>query len=143
MNKPAAIAAELVTLLNAGSFTLPFTAIRSYAPLFTREELETLRVCVAPRTRERFPVSREESHDDVLIDIWIMKGVSSEIPVTEADPIADFAEEILYWTERKNPASVIGYSWLRSEQIFFVPEHLQNKGVFSSIVTATYKGLAS
>jgi hypothetical protein len=143
VNKPAAIAAELVTLLNAGSFTLPFTAIRSYAPLFTREELETLRVCVAPRTRERVPIDREDSHDDVNIDVWVMKGITGEIPVTEADPVADFAEEILNWSERKNPATVTGFSWVRSEQLFMIPEHLQTKGVFTSIITITYRGRTS
>ena len=141
MNKPASIADALVTALNAQAFALSLGAVRMYAPVFQLEQLKELKVCVCPRTRDINKASRCEDHDDIEIDIWFLKQVRGKVPNSEIDPLADLVEAVTLFCRRLPVSGVGSVSWISTKQLYVIPDYIQTKNVFGSVITQTYRSV--
>ncbi len=72
------IADAVVASLNAGSFSLPFTAERRYQPVFELSQLQELRVSVVPKSLTAAVATRSDAFFDCAIDIGIQRKVNAD-----------------------------------------------------------------
>jgi len=92
------LAEEIVTELNRDSaqskFSQEFTATRSYAPVFKREDMSQLHVTVVPKSQTQELMTRgsnsEDNHD---VFIGVQKAVDPD-SLLEIDALTKLTEEI-------------------------------------------------
>lgn len=83
----------VVTELNIGGFSQPFTAARHYLPKFDLKDTASLVVAVAPRSFAVEIVSRERDEETLGIDIGVLKRLASEA-AGEVDPLVNLVQEL-------------------------------------------------
>ncbi|NJL32249.1 MAG: hypothetical protein HC898_11885 [Phycisphaerales bacterium] len=136
------IAQALVTELNAaapGSFTQTFTAVRGYCPQFDLAELKTLRVTVVPRKLELASLTRQSNQHDVSVDVAVQKKVLLT-DVAQLDDLMMLVEQIGDYFRLRRLTALPNVLWLRTENLpVYIPEHLEEKQVFTSVLTLTFR----
>ena len=130
------IADALTAELNAHAFGQTFTAVRRYRPVYELAEMADLHVTVVPKgvALERADRSREQV--DVRIDVAVQKKVAGE---AEIDGLMALVEEIAAFARdlRLEECAAV---WLRTEnEPVYAPEHLAELGVFTSVLTLTFR----
>lgn len=152
MSTITAIADAVVARLNAGSggFSMPFTAVRRYQPVFALEDLATLRVSVVPRSLAIVGASRQTSQFDAQIDIGVQKRLSPA-PGAPGSPASDEAEidallalvdEIADWLRFARMPTTPEAVWVGvAQEPVVAGEHLEQHRQFTSILTVTYRVL--
>lgn len=146
------IADGVVAELNGateGTFSQSFTAERKVIPRMKIQDLADLMddgelaVTVVPKNVTIETLSRSSSKRDHAVDI----GIQAKLP-THADPdeaVADYgtlADEIVAYLVRRRLASVSTVYWHSlTQDPVFDPEHLDNFRVFTTVLTATYRGV--
>lgn len=132
------IADQIVTDLNNGSFSLPFTAERAYLPVYDLPDAGTLKVTVVPKSDEGSLDSRSQSKHDYAIDIGVQQKPAA-IDNASLDPLMRLVQEIAdYFLFGKTPG---GASLIAPEiRILYFPEHLQQLRQFTAVVTLTFRG---
>ncbi|MFN9292695.1 MAG: hypothetical protein ACK6EB_31860, partial [Planctomyces sp.] len=73
MSVVVSTAEAVVASLNAATFSLPFTAVRSYLPQYKLAEMQTLRVTVVPRSAVLSSADRTRIQTDLAIDIAVQR----------------------------------------------------------------------
>lgn len=73
MSTIAAIGDAVAAHINAGTFSQPVVAERTYQPAFTLEDLKDLRVSIVPRTVGISAASRDSSIYECVVDVGVQK----------------------------------------------------------------------
>lgn len=145
MSKIADIAAALVSVLNAHSFAMSFTAERRYLPpRFDATELTNLHVLVVPRSLQRDQETRSNLRREHGVDIGLMQRIdATDVDACDglmalAEAIADHvsaeAQRVLELSDGS------GAAWLRTESDpIYNPTVLDKHNVFLSIITPSYQ----
>lgn len=147
MSTIVAIADAVVDRLNAGSFSMPVTAVRHHQPTFDLANLETLRVSVVPRSLTVIGASRRQSQYDVLIDIGVQKRLapapgSAGDEDAEIDALLDLVEELADHVRFERLPTVPEAVWVGvAQEPVVAAEHLEQHRQFTSILTVTYRVL--
>lgn len=133
----ADIADAVVTELNAGSFSVPFTAERLYRPDFELSDMKNLHVSVVPHGLEMATAGRALSQHDVQIDLAVQKKLDAA-DNAEIDALMGLVEELAEFlrTKRQFGEAV----WVRTENSpVYSQEHLGELRQFTSVLTATLR----
>lgn len=135
-----AVKDELNAGVAAGAFgAVQFAARRLNVPLFDLPDLKTLHVTVVGRSYEQEPVSRGDTATDVEIDVAVQKKVAGVEPA-EIDPLADLVEAVIRFFANRRLAGYAGAMWRNSKNaLMYIPEHLEEKRLFTSVITLTYR----
>jgi hypothetical protein len=132
------LADAVVAQLNAATLSQSFTAERLYAPLEDLETLSALKVTVVPRALSTRPLSRGKDGFDYQIDI----GVQQKTDLSEAmlDGLMLLVEEIV---DLFRPGRLTTYPTAPiidvANQPIWAADHLNEKHVFTSVITLTVK----
>ena len=133
------VAEAIVAELNAASFSLAFTARRAYLPRYKLEDMEELHVTVVPKADTMLPGDRGKSRHDFQMDVAVQKklvtGENGEI-----DPLMSLTEEIADYFRAKRLALFASAVWGQTDaRAIYAPEHLEQLGQFTSVVTFTFR----
>ena len=93
MSQLSDIADAIVTTINAASLSLSATAKRVATPVFEREGLRRLDVCVWLGAEVEELLSRYHTNHDYRVDLVVRQGVDPE-SLTEVDALVDYVEEM-------------------------------------------------
>jgi len=129
----------VVAGLNLQTWTVPFTATRTYRPVFDLKDMTTLRVSVVPKALVIAASSRASSMRDLVIDIGVQKKLIAAGQV-DMDDLMDTTEEIETYLRANR---VFGNAmWTGTENSpVFSQEHLADLRQFTSVLTVTYRQL--
>ncbi|TWU12861.1 hypothetical protein CA54_16870 [Symmachiella macrocystis] len=124
-------------VINGLTLSMTFAATREYVPTRDVCDVKGLTVIVVPATAEGGAAARARAEWDVAVDVGIQKKVSEDSGA-EVDALAAFSQEIAD-AMAINPlpigASFQGVKWLA----IYVPEHLRESRVFTSVMRFEYK----
>lgn len=135
---------DVLNTTSAGTFAQVFTAERQYKPEYDLAQLKTLKVTVVPKKIEIASLGRNVNQHDVSVDVAIQKKVTST-STQELDPLMALVEQIadclrlrrLTLGKDGGEGSAI---WVKTENVpIYSPEHLEQKQVFTSVVTITFR----
>ena len=135
----AEMAAGVVTQLNRGTFSQPFTAVRDYRPSYTLEELQTLRVTVMPKAVAIAGFSRKANSYDHKIEIAVQKKLAEET-IEEIDALVALTQEVcdVFGGARIDALPGAMIVELENDPVF-APEHIDQQRVFTSLITVTFR----
>jgi len=135
-----ALADAIVAHLNAGTYSLPFTAQRSYQPIFDLAQApETPVVTVIPKALEVKGATRLDSYFDCAIDIGIQQKVDADDSGI-LDGLMRLVEEIAERLRFQVLDAFPSARWLSIENDpVFAPDHLAKERVFTSVLTVKYR----
>lgn len=132
------IADAVVTAINAATaFTLPAPAARAYyVPVFDVKDLTALRVVVVPRDLSLAPANRHADDYTYNIDVGIQ--VRADGTPAQTDPYMLLAEQVVD-VFRGKPLGTTGATCTGAANApIFDPGHLDQHGVFTSVITLTF-----
>ena len=133
------IADAVAVDLNAGSFSLPFTAVRRYVPRFNLQEMETLRVSVVPKGLTITTASRKEDQHEVRVDIGVQKKFDQG-DNAELDPLMALVEEIADFFRSSRLDTTPPATCVAVENApIYAQEHFAERRLFTSVVTLTFR----
>lgn len=142
MSFAVAIADAVVATLNAapsGTFSQPFDAQRRIRPVYEPADLAELKVTVVPRAIAIEGGDRATDFFDASVDIAVQRKVDQQ-DESQAIALLDVAEEIGDHLRHRRldglPDAV--FRSLAHEPLVAV-EHLDQMGVFTSVLTLTYR----
>ena len=142
MSLVTAIADAVVTDLNvaaAGTFAQTFTAARHYRPQFDLAELKTLRVSVVPRGIAITGLMRSANQHDVSVDVAVQKKVNPA-GSAELDGLMTLVEQIADHFRLRRLTALPTALWTKTDNVpVYAPEHLEQKQVFTSVLTFTFR----
>lgn len=92
-----ALAAALVTALNAAEFSAEFTAARAHLVKFDTKQIAVLKVSVAPLTKERVRVARKIWRETITLGVCLQKKLTAAETDAQFDALTLLAEEIEDW----------------------------------------------
>jgi len=139
------IADAVVTELNAPpvppatGFAQTFTAARAYRPQFDLTDLKTLKVTVVPKGIEIINVTRHANQNDVSVDIAVQKKVNPT-DTTDMDALMTLVEQIADFFRLRRMTAFPTALWTKTDNVpVYSPEHLEQKQVFTSVLTLTFR----
>lgn len=136
------IADAVVTELNgapSGTFAQAFTAARHYRPQFDLAELKTVRVSVVPKGIGITGLMRSANQHDVSIDVAVQKKVNPA-DAAELDGLMLLTEQIADFFRLRRLAALPQALWTKTDNLpVYSPEHLEQKQVFTSVLTFTFR----
>jgi hypothetical protein len=134
----AAIAAAILADLTGHTFSPPITAARRYLPDLDLRAMDGVRVTVVPRSNTITNADRSRVANEIAVDVAVQKKLLAVSP-EEVDPLMELVQHIADFLTRRPLPTVPGASWLRiANQPIYAPEHLQDKRLFTSVLTVTY-----
>jgi hypothetical protein len=140
MSTISTLADAVAEHINAGTYTEPVSAVRTYQPAFTLEELGELRVSVVPRTTTVIAASRESSTYEHVLDVGVQKKLPAEDDQAAIDELLELTEAI---GDRLRHTRLAGFpeaAWagLAHEPVVS-SESLEQHRVFTSVLSVTYR----
>jgi hypothetical protein len=141
------IADAVVAALNGATLSQTFLAERAYVPVHELRDLVTLRVSVVPTGLSLQLLNRSPRHlIDYVVDIGVQKHIDGDALTTaevlaECDPLMLLAEEIGDLFRGKSLAIAAGAAVCVeiANRPVFAPAHLDEKRVFTSVVSLTFR----
>lgn len=132
------IAAGLLAVLEAATFSQPVYVTRKYVPQMDIKAIDGVQVTVVPRGDEMANADRSRLSHTVTVDVAVQAKVSGTTP-TEVDPLMDLVQEVADFLTRRPLPSVPSAAWLRIVNVpVYAPDHLSLKATFTSVLTVTY-----
>lgn len=125
--------------INSGSFGEEFLAARDVLPEFDLSELFNLKVTVVPKSVEITPATRDLNYFDVAIDIGIQQKIGKDTDA-EVARLSDVVSEIVLFLNKRD-IEIAKFKSIANEPVY-IPEHLSEKRLFTSIITVTYRTLS-
>ena len=126
--------------INAGTYAQPVSAVRTFQPAFTLEDLGYLRVSVVPRTTTVSAASRESSTYEHVLDVGVQKKLPAEDDQAAIDGLLELTEAI---GDRLRHTRLAGFpeaAWAGLAQEPVVSsESLEQHRVFTSVLSVTYR----
>lgn len=140
MSTISTLADAVAEHINAGTYAQPVSAVRTYQPAFTLEELGELRVSVVPRTTTVTAASRESSTYEHVLDVGVQKKLPAEDDQPAIDELLELTEAI---GDRLRHTRLAGFpeaAWagLAHEPVVS-SESLEQHRVFTSVLSVTYR----
>ena len=133
------VAQAVTDELNAGSFSLPFTAERKYLPIYTLQDMKGLHVTVVPRGVAVSSLGRARNQYDYQVDVAVQKKLAEE-EAGEIDPLMSLVEEIADHFRLKRLAGYPNAAWARTtNEPVYDPEHLNELRQFTSVLTFSFR----
>jgi hypothetical protein len=133
------LADAVVAALNAGKFSLAFTAQRLYRPFFDLPDMSTLHVTVVPDSVVLTQHTRTTMANETKVDVAVQKKYKTE-DAAELDPLVALVEEIAEMFAQNRVLAELGAVLLKVEHApVYSPEHMQDKRMLTSIITLTYR----
>lgn len=138
-----AIAEAVKDELNA-AYAAQFTAIREYRPVFTLEELTTLRCTVVPRQESSQGPAADRGSDvfEYAVDVALQQKLADPADLAEKDALMFLAEQIgdLFRGKTMDPPDArcirVGNEvGKKPENVPYLPDDLESRHVFSAVVT--------
>lgn len=138
-----AIAEAVKDELNA-AYGAQFTAIREYRPVYSLEDLTTLRCTVVPRQEASQGPAASRGSDlfEYAVDVALQKKLADQADLAEKDALMLLAEQVgdLFRGKTMDPPDArcirVGNEvGKRPENIPYLPEDLESRHVFSAVVT--------
>lgn len=134
------LADAVVASLNAGTFSLPFTAERGYLPSYNLEEVSGLQVTVVPKSVSIVKASRESAYIDPVIDICVQQKVETGGDLSVTDGLVSLVEEIADHLRGSRLADAPHAVWMSIENDpIYDRDHMERLHVFTSLVSVTYR----
>ena len=134
------VAEAVKTELNGHEFSQEFTAERHYRPLFDLKDMKDLHVTVVPKGVTLTTAGRDRAQHDIQVDIAVQKKVTASLD--EADVLMGLVEEIADFFRLRRLVEYSGAVWVATENSpVFAPEHLEQLGQFTSVLTLTFRVL--
>lgn len=132
------IAAAVAAAIEAATLSQPVTVERAYVPVHERTDLADLTISVVPVSITTTLLDRTPRHmHDYAIDVGIQQAAANEL--TTIDPLMLVAEEIM---DLFRGLPLAGYTAAKctdaQNQPIFVPEHLDEMTVFTSVVRLVF-----
>ncbi|MCX5683759.1 MAG: hypothetical protein NT049_08750 [Planctomycetota bacterium] len=140
----ADISDAVVAALNGHTFSMPFTAARSYRPVYTREEMKDLHVTVVPGGYAMENLGRGQVQEDYTVEIAVQQAPETMGNVA-LDSLVGLVEEIrdFFLANRRMAAmpSVICMkaAFAAGSDRGYAPEHLDQLQQFTSILALTFR----
>lgn len=129
------LADAIVTEINSGSFSLSFTAVKRFLPLYKLEELQVLRVTVLVGNVARERATRSSTAETVTITVGIQQRVDN--PDADGATLLQLATEINDYLQDKDFGNAI---FLESGfRVVYDPASIDTTRVFTSVLTLTYR----
>lgn len=140
MSTISTLADAVAEHINAGTFAQPVSAVRTYQPAFTLEELSELRVSVVPRTTTVTAASRESSTYEHVLDVGVQKKLPAEDDQAAIDELLELTEAIGNRLRHTRLAGFPEAAWagLAHEPVVS-SESLEQHRVFTSVLSVTYR----
>ena len=136
------IAAAVVAELNGETFSMPFTAVRYYLPVFELPEMKDLHVSVVPSAIKTELIDRQASTYDCKIDIAVQKRVDPD-DVAAIDDLMGLVEEIAAFFHGRPLESMPEVTAVATEnEPVYAPDHLDRLRQFTSVLTITFRTIA-
>lgn len=138
------LADAIVESLNGATFSPTFTAVRKVVPLLDLSKIgDGLLVQVIPRSAEFEGGSRSAVYSDLAIDIGVQKRISTQT-TAEADELLALVQAIgerlhlVNFHDIGSPGNVACWRTMSNDPIL-ASDHLTKFGVFTSVLTLTYR----
>ena len=140
MSTISTLADAVAEHINAGTYAQPVSAVRTYQPAFTLEELGELRVSVVPRTTTVSAASRESSTYEHVLDVGVQKKLPAEDDQAAIDELLELTEAIGDRLRHTRLAGLPEAAWagLAHEPVVS-SESLEQHRVFTSVLSVTYR----
>ena len=140
MSTISTLADAVAEHINAGTYAQPVSAVRTYQPAFTLEELGELRVSVVPRTTTVSAASRESSTFEHVLDVGVQKKLPAEDDQAAIDDLLGLTEAIGDRLRHMRLAGFPEAAWagLAHEPVVS-SESLEQHRVFTSVLSVTYR----
>jgi len=140
------LADAVVSLLNANTFSQPFTAQRVYDPMRPMETMEQLRVDVVLADKKCHPMDRSREANEVKIDIFVRQVINapagSQQEQTQLDGLLSLMEDISDYMNlqaNRRPPNALWAGWQESELVYpYIPSHLRSARQYTSLLRLTY-----
>jgi hypothetical protein len=142
-------AREVVTLLNAaqaGTFSIAFTAVRKYVPVYELPAgLTDLQVTVVPGSSEDTFSGRSSSDEEINLDVAIQKRLSNPESLDELDALMLIPQQVKHYlrgddaqgdSRRKLPCGA--HLMKATARLIYSPEEIKQLQAFTCIVALTY-----
>ena len=125
----------VLAVLNAGSFSQDFTAVKEYVPLTAVRELTGLKVCVVPASLESEIYSRGSTKNECAINVGVIQKVSTD---SDTEALMELMEEIDSYLKTTKFAGVVA-AWSQSKiAAIYDAQTLREHRTFLSVLTVTY-----
>lgn len=139
MNTLIRLADAVTSHLNGGAFSRPLQAVRRYQPVFELPDLQELQVSVVPKSIAVLAGDRSTQVFEAVVDVGIQKQVAPEA-LAELDALLALVGEVLDALRGQRLPEFPEAAWVGiTNEPVFAPEHLQQKRVFTSVVSVTYR----
>lgn len=140
MSAITAIADAVAAHINAGTYSRPISAVRTYQPAFTLEELADLRVSVVPRSTAIATASRDSSTFEHLIDVGVQQKLPAEDEQAAIDDLLVLVQQIAdrLRLQRLPGAPETAWAGITHEPVVS-SESLEQHRVFTSVLSVSYR----
>jgi len=140
----ADISDAVVATLNGHTFGMSFTAVRSYRPVYTREEMKDLHVTVVPGGYAMENLGRGQVQEDYTVEIAVQQAPETTDNAA-LDPLVGLVEEIRdFFLANRRLAAMPSVICLRvafaaGSDRGYAPEHLDQLQQFTSVLALTFR----
>jgi hypothetical protein len=139
----AQVAQAVVAELNGHTFSTPLAAVRSYYPIYKREEMDTLHVTVVPAGSDYSLSDRSTIGRDFVVDISVQKAVSPT-DLVAVDALVALVEEVAdFFLGRRLSALVCGIcphvAMAPGSERGYIEEHMETLSLFTGVIQVTVR----
>ena len=132
---PIAVADAVVAELVAADFA----AQRHYRPQFELAELKNLRISVVPRGITITSLGRNLNQHDITVDVAVQKKVDAS-DTQALDELMNMVQRIADLLRLKRLSAMPAAAWSKTENApIWSSAHLESKGVFTSVLSITFR----
>lgn len=132
------LAEDANALLAAQTFEFPITPERKYDPTAALDELTNPRFTTVVSSVRKASVSRKTTQHDVDVDFALQKKPERKLP-PDVDPLDLLVDQVSQFLLRSRVGdwTCIGVEY--KQTAVWHPEHLKEKNLFTSVITATFR----
>ena len=122
---------------NAEAWSLEFTAVRAYAPVYDLADMGTMHVTVAPSATVESLADRSTTEEDCGIDVAIQVKPAATDNAT-LDGLMELVAEVKSFLRKRSPTGTYAeWDETKNEPIYDVAA-LRTKGLFVSLLRLRY-----
>ncbi|MDO5567116.1 MAG: hypothetical protein Q4G59_10710 [Planctomycetia bacterium] len=122
-------------------WSIPFEARRVTVPRKDLKELDHLVVSVIPSSLHLSNTTRALTKMEIEIDIGVQKHLGAD-ELAEVAALGTLVDEIMFYMKGRLLTAKPYAQWLETENNpIYIPEHIAQKRVFTSVITLKYQQL--
>lgn len=133
------LADALVVELNNATFTPAVVAQRIYRPVHSLPQLDEIKLLVVPRSFATSATDRGADQLELQVDVGVRRRVRPDED-EDIDQMLSLLDQVSEWLNRRQLVQMPAarFLGLLAEPIYD-PEDLDNRHVFTGVLTATYR----